>query len=369
MRILHMADTHLGYSAYYRVTEEGYNQREVDVYKAFEQAIDIAIREKVDAVVHAGDLFDKPRPNNRAIHVAMKNIARLGDEDIPFIIVSGNHSTPKLRETGSIFRIFEVFDHVYAAYRGKYEVFEVCDAHIHAVPHSFGDQFTRELSKISPRKGLNIAVVHGGFVGFRVFSMNEFGEAIFNSLSYFDGMDYTALGHYHNYSMVSDRIYYSGSTERFSFADAGVDKGVIIVDVESGRTKFVKIDIREMIDLPPIDCKNMLIADLMDAIKEISEREDFSGKIVRLRLKNVQLNVWKNLNISKIRARFSDALHFELLPTILHESIEIETGSASIGPLEEEFESFIKNYPVEGLNKDKMRRMVIEYMRRGEVED
>ncbi|UCH71548.1 MAG: metallophosphoesterase, partial [Thermoplasmatales archaeon] len=63
MKIFHVADTHLGYSAYRKSTQEGVNQREIDVYNAFEQFVDHVVDKKPDLVIHAGDLFDSVRPN------------------------------------------------------------------------------------------------------------------------------------------------------------------------------------------------------------------------------------------------------------------------------------------------------------------
>ncbi|PNX52722.1 MAG: DNA repair exonuclease, partial [Thermoplasmata archaeon M9B2D] len=119
MRILHCADTHLGYSAYRKVTAEGVNQREIDIYDAFSQFVDYAVKTKPDLVLHAGDLFDSVRPTNRAITVAIQQILRLSQENIPFIVISGNHETPKLKETGNIFTIFEHLDHVYPIYNNR----------------------------------------------------------------------------------------------------------------------------------------------------------------------------------------------------------------------------------------------------------
>ncbi|MCJ7697957.1 MAG: DNA repair exonuclease [Thermoplasmata archaeon] len=119
MKVLHLADTHLGYSAYRKVTEEGVNQREIDVYDAFTQCIDYAVKTKPDLVLHAGDLFDSVRPTNRAITVAVQQILRLSKENIPFIVISGNHETPKLKETGNIFSIFEHLDHVYPIHNNR----------------------------------------------------------------------------------------------------------------------------------------------------------------------------------------------------------------------------------------------------------
>ena len=70
MKILHVSDTHLGYSAYRKATLDGINQREIDTYDAFKQFIDYAVKTKPDLIIHAGDLFDSVRPNNRAITVA-----------------------------------------------------------------------------------------------------------------------------------------------------------------------------------------------------------------------------------------------------------------------------------------------------------
>ena len=107
--MLHVADTHLGYSAYRKVTEDGINQREVDVYDAFKQFVDYAVKSKPDLIIHAGDLFDSVRPNNRAITFAIKQILRLSKQGIPFVLIAGNHEHPKLKETG---HIFSIFDHI-----------------------------------------------------------------------------------------------------------------------------------------------------------------------------------------------------------------------------------------------------------------
>ena len=85
MKILHISDTHLGFSAYRKATPDGINQREMDVYKAFEEFIDYAVKSKPDLIIHAGDLFDSVRPNNRAITFAINQIFRLTKEKIPIV--------------------------------------------------------------------------------------------------------------------------------------------------------------------------------------------------------------------------------------------------------------------------------------------
>src|SRR6266487_2918229 len=87
-RIVHTSDTHLGFSAYSRLDPAtGVNQRETDVYDAFELVVDYAIEKHVDAIVHAGDLFDGVRPNNRAISFLFRQLSRLLEAGIPFVVV------------------------------------------------------------------------------------------------------------------------------------------------------------------------------------------------------------------------------------------------------------------------------------------
>ena len=108
MRFVHFSDTHLGFSDLNKIdATTGINQRESDFYRAWWQAIDKILELKPDFVVHAGDLFQTPRPNNRAIRVGLEGIQRLNDADIPFVVVAGNHSTPRIRQTGSIFESIE----------------------------------------------------------------------------------------------------------------------------------------------------------------------------------------------------------------------------------------------------------------------
>ena len=63
-----MADTHLGYKQY------GLNERENDFYKTFEKIIDDIISKDVDYVLHAGDLFEHPKPPIKALLVAQKDL-------------------------------------------------------------------------------------------------------------------------------------------------------------------------------------------------------------------------------------------------------------------------------------------------------
>lgn len=88
MRIAHISDTHLGFRQY------NLDQREEDFYRAWHEAIDKMVGERVDAVVHSGDLFDDRKPPIKAIVEARRGVRRLKEAGIPFYYVTGNHDQP-----------------------------------------------------------------------------------------------------------------------------------------------------------------------------------------------------------------------------------------------------------------------------------
>ena len=88
MKIFHLADTHLGYSAYRKVSPDTrLNQREIDVFNVFEEFVDTALNNKPDLIIHAGDLFDSVRPSNRAIAFAVRQLLRISTAKIPMVII------------------------------------------------------------------------------------------------------------------------------------------------------------------------------------------------------------------------------------------------------------------------------------------
>lgn len=84
-RILHVSDTHLGKRQY------GSDIRKEDFAQAFEQAIDVAIENDVDAVIHTGDLFDDPVPSLPTVMRAADALRPLEHREIPFYGIVGNH--------------------------------------------------------------------------------------------------------------------------------------------------------------------------------------------------------------------------------------------------------------------------------------
>ncbi|MHC1573115.1 MAG: metallophosphoesterase family protein, partial [Candidatus Syntropharchaeales archaeon] len=317
MKILHLADTHIGYSAYRRVdSASGLNQREVDVYGALEEFVEYAIDTHPDLILHAGDLFDSVRPTNRAISHVLDLMLKLSDEEIPFVVISGNHETPRLRETGSVFRLFEHIEGVYPVYAGEYEPirFDDIGVLVHAIPHT-QNGIGNELEKVEIDPGFeyNILMLHAGVFGVSVFRQGVFNEEIIDYEELGDQFDYIALGHYHKAVHVGGNAYYSGSTERLSFTEAGEPKGFLELDLGGdGLVRFKKLRLREMLDLEPVVAGGLTQQEVMYQIKERIREAGVRDKIIRLKVKNIPFSVYNTIEFDEIKRLTSDAVHFEI---------------------------------------------------------
>ncbi len=351
MRILHCADTHLGYSAYRKTTEEGVNQREIDVYDAFTQCIDYAVETKPDLMLHAGDLFDSVRPTNRAITVAVQQILRLSKENIPFVVISGNHETPKLKETGNIFTIFEHLDYVYPIHKNRYETvsLKIRDETvvIHAIPQCQNpDEFEANFKKIKVDEtaDFNVLVAHGAVAGIKEFKMNEFNELFIPVKNLKEEFDYVALGHYHMYIKLQQNAFYAGSTEHLSFTEANTQKGFIEVDLGKKRThRFIPLKTRVMVDVPVLDCSTLRIDQIIQKVIETIQAIDSKDKIIRMRLDNIPAHMLRGIDYHQIRECAKTAVHFEIKSTPVKTDEASLYESYTLKSLADEYEKFLNS--------------------------
>ena len=100
-RVLHTGDTHIGYRQYHSPV------RRQDYLDAFRQVVEDAVASDVDAVVHAGDLFDDRRPDLPDLLETIAILRTLDDADIPFLAVVGNHEDAR---RGQWLDLFETMD-------------------------------------------------------------------------------------------------------------------------------------------------------------------------------------------------------------------------------------------------------------------
>jgi 3',5'-cyclic AMP phosphodiesterase CpdA len=327
MRLVHLSDLHLGFRQYQRLTPGGINQREADVARSFQTAIDRTIELRPDLVLIGGDVFHNVRPTNPAIVHAFLQLSRLraGLPEAPVVIVAGNHDTPRAAETGSILRLFrELGIHVAYADAERFYFAEL-GVSVLAVPDVVGKRpaFTPD-----SQARYNVLLLHGevqGMLPAHVASadraaleipLSELGAAAF---------DYVALGHYHVYRQIEPNAYYSGSIdytsantwgELYEERVAGVaGKGIIEQNLESGAHTFHPLPpSRPIIDLPPISARGLTVAEVDERISAAVSgcRGGIEDKIVRLIVRDLPRHIARDLDHKALREFKRRALHFHL---------------------------------------------------------
>jgi len=356
-RLLHLSDTHLGFQAYPRLTPDGLNQREIDLQEAFRRVVDDAIADPPDLVVHAGDLFDHPRPNNRAIAFALQQMRRLSEARIPTVLVSGNHDAPRMRETGSIFRVFDGLPHVHAVYRGEPERIVAGGVVVHAVPQAVTQEaFQRSLRGLEPSgPGPHVLVVHGTVLGVDGLFTSEFNEYQIAQGDLRPEFAYIALGHFHNFKRVAPNAYYSGSLEYCSFNEAGQSK--VVLDVEAAadgvQVRARPVQSRPMHDLGTIEARGLEPRALADAVAGRLQDAPASG-IVRLTVEDADRGVARLVDWDALRARRPDLTHLDLRVRTLDDSHAVD-GGFELGTLSQEFEAFLARRPLPAADRERVR--------------
>ena len=367
MKFIHFSDTHLGFSDYHRIdSETGINQREQDFYNAWQHIIEQVLIIKPDFVIHAGDLFHTSRPTNRAIAIAFEGIQQISDSGIPFIIISGNHSTPKIRSTGSIFESIKLLPNVFAAYQSAYEKFKIKNSVIHCIPHcSLTEELEAAFKQIKPdtKSTFNILTTHGSWAGEKSFSMGEFNEQHIQDPELVMGFkfNYIALGHYHKHIEIKPHIIYSGSTERTSFNEAGNPTGFMFVDLEKNKIEYKDTPSRSMIKTKPIDCSSLSSAEIYRELEKLSTLE-MQDALVSVHLENVQHDTLIKLENREIDNIFNQVFYLNKTITRITTTGKSESNSINLGSLPMEFERYIDEIKEGEIKKDKLKTLGLEYL-------
>lgn len=353
MTLIHFSDTHLGFSDLDILNEENINQREADFYDAFTQIIEQIKTLKPDYIIHTGDLFHRSSPSNRAITFALNQFKIIDTLNIPFIMIAGNHSTPRTNLSSPILKIFENFKNVHVSYNQEYKKIEFEDVVFHTLPHMNDD--TKALSQIElceeniDQNKKNIMMLHCS-VGAH-YLMAEFGEWVYphDKETIFSQMDYVALGHWHGFGKVGkhENVYYAGSSERTSLNDKRNSKGFVVVDInEMLHVNYHEINIRP-IKTYELDCEDF------ERSVEVLHVEDIKEALVEVKLKNLTPLQSIDIQTSDIKNLFSEALHV----TIKRE-FKQTSGEATLNDIEAlSLEDYFLEHIQEGSKPEEFERL------------
>ncbi|MFD1956008.1 exonuclease SbcCD subunit D [Paenibacillus thailandensis] len=323
MKFIHTADWHLG-----KLVQGVYMTE--DQRFVLDQLIAAVREEKPDAVVIAGDLYDRAVPPTEAVEL----LDRVLEEIViglstPVLAISGNHDSPDRLDFGT-----KLMESRGLYLTGRFPALpkpvvladEYGEVHFHLVPyadpaqvrHAFGDERIRThdeamkavVERIAERMDpgarhvfVGHAFVTPGGVAQPNTSDSErplaIGGAEHVSADHFAPFHYTALGHLHQAHYVqSERIRYAGSPLKYSVSEEKHIKGFYVVELDqAGEARIEKRELKPLRDMRRVE----------GTMEEI-ERHPLSDDYVFVTLLNENPVLFP---MEKVRAVYPNALHVE----------------------------------------------------------
>ena len=256
MKLIHLSDLHLGK----RVNEFSMIEDQRDILT---KIIGIIDNERPDAVLIAGDVYDKSVPSADAVELFDDFLVRLAKRSLQIFVISGNHDSPERIAFGR--RLMDRSGvHMSPVYNGQVLPVSLEDtygtvniymlpflkpAHVRRYfPDIKIDTYTDALRVAVTKMNLNpaernILVTHQ-FVTGAIRSDSEeisVGGSDHVDASVFADFDYVALGHLHRpQNCTSDRIRYCGTPLKYSFSEVGDQKSVTIIELSRKGTQFIR---------------------------------------------------------------------------------------------------------------------------------
>ncbi len=251
MRLLHTADWHLGRVFYGASLIE-------DQAHALEEFCALAADLRPDAIVIAGDVYDRSLPPAEAVALLDETLTRLvTGVRVPVVVIAGNHDSPARLAFGSRLLArggLHVAGPVEADPMGVSVSTPAGPARIWALPHADPPEVACALEDDCVRgheaamaamlgriraAGVagerSIVVAHAFVTGGRPSESERplsVGGTAQVAAPLFDGFDYVALGHLHRPQSLADRrVRYSGSLLKYSFDEHDHRKSVTLVEI------------------------------------------------------------------------------------------------------------------------------------------
>ncbi len=244
----HISDTHLGFVQYHS------EEREDDVYSAFNQAIDTSIKDHVDFVIFAGDIFHVPNPSGKAIVTLANALKRLRKNNVESFFILGEHDISRIRATPVPF-VYHNLD--FSRYIGRGEPVLYKDVLIMGFDKKrkseisdFESSFAVAEAATKNHRGHKILVLHQG-----ISEINKFAGEL-NSTDLPKNFTYYAMGHLHEqelkrFSHLGGPLAYPGSIEMINESIKETKKGFYEVDVSGTEAapSWIKLDTRPQLSI------------------------------------------------------------------------------------------------------------------------
>ncbi len=346
MRFLHIADLHLG---------KQMNDLSLlpDQEYILEQIVSIAQGEQADAVLIAGDVYQRSSPQAEAMALFDSFVSRLAGLGKKVFIISGNHdSALRISYFSSLVKSSGVY--ISEAFDGALQSVTLSDGDgeivVWMLPFLRPFQVKRKLPEerivtyqdavgavlrqapIDTKKR-NILMCHQFITGCETSESEErmVGGLDNVDAALFDAFDYVALGHIHKPQRVlRDTLRYAGSPLKYSFSEANHKKSVAIVDV------FDKGDVRvRTAPLYPLHDVR-LVEGTMDGLMAMPYSEDYLWVTVHDELPPPDARVTLGVN-------FPNMMKFSIVNSRTKEDIDVlATQSMENKTISELFSDFYR---------------------------
>lgn len=262
MKLLHLSDLHLGK----RVNEISMLP---DQKYILSQILSIAEEVSPDAVLIAGDVYDKTVPPAEAVTLFDDFLVALSDLQIPVFLISGNHDSPeRLAFASRLLRAKNI--HISPVYDGTLTPVTLHDAYgeveVYLLPflkpahvrryfpdeqiETYTDACRVALSNLPATGSRRILLAHQFVTGSETCESEEIsiGGSDNVDAAVFGGFDYVALGHLHGPQNVgSSRIRYCGTPLKYSFSEERHHKSVTLVTL--GEKGDLQLELRPLTPL------------------------------------------------------------------------------------------------------------------------
>ena len=269
MKLIHLSDLHLGK----RLNDFSLGE---DQEYILNQILGIVEAEAPDAVVIAGDVYDKAIPSVEAVGLFDEFLVRLAKLNTQIFVISGNHDSPERIAFGN--RLLDAAGlHLSPVYSGRVEPITLEDdfgpVHFYLLPFvkplhvrrfypdDPTDTYTQALSAAVEHMDIdesqrNILVTHQFVTGAARSDSEELcvGGADNVDSAVFQAFDYVALGHIHSPQHCgSEKVRYCGTPLKYSFSEVKDQKSVTVAELkEKGNLTIRTVPLkplRELVEL------------------------------------------------------------------------------------------------------------------------
>ena len=379
MRFLHTADWHIG-----KIVHE--QSMLADQAYILEQLIEQVEEYEVDAVLMAGDLYDRSLPPKEAVSLVNQTLSRLINElEVPVFIIAGNHdSNERIEYLSGVAEAKQLYmEGTLKAYTRKVSLKEV---DIYMMPYAdhvlirqaldqpeirtIEEAVAAQVEQITSsdefdRSRINMVMFHGYVISGNRTSLEEsdserplsIGTAEWIDQSIFDAFDYVALGHLHKGQKVgSNRIRYSGSPLKYSKSEAAHQKKSFIIDIDR--------DSLEVTPVPLIPKSDMRI--VRGAFDDLMQ-QDWSDDYIFIELTD---DIFIQDAMSRLRGQFPQILGLEYVNLRADQSTYQTARSQDLKrqSIESLFSDFFEQYTEHTLDEPR-REVVREIVRLVEQEE